>query len=55
MSPVRQLTTLLLLVGSGACSGSPPPGPPYRQEVSVPACLQEETYGETMRYLPWAG
>ena len=49
MSPGRQFTKLLLLVGLVACSGSPPPGPPYRQEVSAPACLQEETYGETMR------
>ncbi|MEC7191892.1 MAG: hypothetical protein VXZ92_09395 [SAR324 cluster bacterium] len=49
MSPVRQFTTLLLLAGLVACSGSPPSGPPYRQEVSAPACLQEETYGETMR------
>ena len=49
MSPVRQFTMLSLLASLVACSGSPPPGPPYRQEVSAPACLQEETYGETMR------
>ncbi|MEK9762335.1 MAG: hypothetical protein VW729_06630, partial [Deltaproteobacteria bacterium] len=48
MSPVRQFTMLSLLASLVACSGSPPPSP-YRQEVSAPACLQEETYGETMR------
>jgi hypothetical protein len=31
MSPVRQFTMLSLLASLVACSGSPPPGPPYRQ------------------------
>ncbi|MDG2196030.1 MAG: hypothetical protein P8O70_03925 [SAR324 cluster bacterium] len=49
MSLVRQFIMLLLLASQVACSGSPRPSPPYRQEVLAPACLQEETYGETMR------
>ena len=49
MSPVWQFTTLLLWASLVACSGSPPQSSPYRQEVSAPACLQKETYGETMR------
>ena len=48
MSPMRQFTMLSLLASLVACSGSPLPSPPYRQEVSAPACLQEKTYGEIM-------
>jgi ABC-type uncharacterized transport system auxiliary subunit len=49
MNPVWRFTALLLFASLAACSGSPPPSTQYRQEVSSPVCLQEETYGEIMR------